>query len=48
MGQTLPEAAERAMVDLNDLGGRFLGGMNLIAMDKNGSHAGFTSMAGRT
>jgi beta-aspartyl-peptidase (threonine type) len=48
MGQTVQDSGERAMIDLRDLGGRFIGGMNLIALDKDGNHAGFTSTKGKT
>ncbi len=48
MGMSVAEAAERAMVDLRDLGGGYIGGMNLVALDKDGNHAAATSMTGRT
>ena len=48
MGLSLQEAGTRAMQDLNDLGGRFLSMMRIIALDKNGSHAGFSSGEGHT
>jgi beta-aspartyl-peptidase (threonine type) len=48
MGLTLAEAGQRAMEDLNDLGGRFLSVMHFIALDKNGRHAGFSSVQGKT
>ena len=48
MGMSVTEAGERAMLDLRDLGGRFIAGMNLVAMDKDGGHTAFTSTAGRT
>jgi beta-aspartyl-peptidase (threonine type) len=48
MGLSLQEAGERAMNDLNDLGGRFLSMMRIIALDKNGNHAGFSSGEGHT
>ncbi len=48
MGVPLVEAAQRAMTDLRDLGGRFIAGMNLIAMDKDGNHTACTSHTGRT
>lgn len=47
MGLSVVESAQRAMEDLRDLGGNYIGGMNLIALDKNGEHVGMTSMAGR-
>lgn len=43
MGLPLDEAGRRAMVDLNDLGGRYLAGMNFIAVDAAGNHAAFSS-----
>jgi L-asparaginase / beta-aspartyl-peptidase len=48
MGMSVTEASQRAMEDLRDLGGDYIGGMNLIALDKNGEHVGMTSMTGRT
>ncbi len=48
MGLSLEEAGQRAMADLNDLDGRFLSVMNIVALDKNGRPAGFTSSEGRT
>ena len=48
MGMSLPEAGRRAMSDLRDLGGDFIGGMNLVALSRDGEHAGFASEAGRT
>jgi isoaspartyl peptidase/L-asparaginase-like protein (Ntn-hydrolase superfamily) len=48
MGLSLEEAGRRAMDDLNDLDGRFLSVMNIIALDKDGRPAGFTSSKGRT
>lgn len=48
MGLSLAEASERAMMDLRDLGGRFISVMNLVAIDKDGNHAGFSSVDGRT
>ena len=46
MGLPLREAAQRAMNDLRDLGGDFIGGMNLIALDAEGGHIGLSSRAG--
>jgi len=43
MGLSVMEAGQRAMADLNDLGGRYLSGMNFIAVDREGNHAGFSS-----
>ncbi|MAU02019.1 MAG: asparaginase [Anaerolineaceae bacterium] len=48
MGLSVAEASERAMVDLRDLHGRFISVMNLIAIDKDGNHAGYSSVDGRT
>ncbi len=48
MGLPLQEAGQRSMHDLNDLDGRFLSGMRIIALDKNGNHAGFSSGEGHT
>lgn len=45
MGLSVTEAGQRAMADLNDLGGRYLSGMNFIAVDRAGNHAGFSSRA---
>jgi len=43
MGMPLTDACSRAMVDLRDLGGPFISTMNLIALDRDGNHAGFTT-----
>lgn len=48
MGMPLRGAACRAMTDLRDLGGDYIGGMNLIAVDRDGEHIGLSSDAGRT
>lgn len=48
MGLSIQEACARAMNDLNDLGGRFISVMNLIALNKDGQPAAYTSMTGRT
>jgi L-asparaginase / beta-aspartyl-peptidase len=48
MGQSVAAAGERGMMDLNDLDGRYIGGMNLIAIDKEGNHTGFSNIPGRT
>ncbi len=45
MGVSLREAAQRAMEDLRDLGGDYIGGMNLIALDRHGEHIGMTTRA---
>lgn len=43
LGMTVEEAGVQAMQDLNDLGGPYMSEMNIIAMDKDGRPAGFTS-----
>lgn len=43
MGMSVEEAGVQAMRDLNDLGGPYMSEMNIIAMDKNGCPAGFSS-----
>jgi beta-aspartyl-peptidase (threonine type) len=48
MGLSLEEAGRRAMQDLNDLGGRYLSDMSLIAMDAAGHHAAFTNLEDKT
>jgi beta-aspartyl-peptidase (threonine type) len=48
MGLALAKAGRQAMEDLNDLGGRYLSHMNFIALDRNGQHAGFSNVEGRT
>ena len=48
MGLSVAEASERAMVDLRDLDGRFISVMNLVAIDKDGNHAGYSSVDGRS
>ena len=48
MGMHLAEAARQAMADLRDLGGDYIGGMNLIALDKDGGHIGLASEPGKT
>ena len=48
MGMSLREAARQAMTDLRDLGGDFIGGMNLIALDRNGEHIGMSSRPGNS
>ena len=45
-GMSLAVAARRSMTDLRDLGGDFIGGMNLIALDRNGGHVGMSSRPG--
>ncbi len=48
MGYSLEAAGVQAMQDLRDLGGRFISGMNIIAMDRDGNPAGFSSVQGQT
>ncbi len=48
MGQSVTEAAQRVMEDLRDLSGPYIAVMNLVAIDKDGNPAGFTSKQGRT
>ncbi|MCB0015926.1 MAG: hypothetical protein KDE34_28620, partial [Anaerolineales bacterium] len=47
-GMSLEEAGIQAMQDLNDLGGKYVSVMNIVALDKDGTPAGFTSMEDRT
>jgi beta-aspartyl-peptidase (threonine type) len=42
-GMSLEEAGKSAMRDLNDLGGDYISGMNLIAMTPEGHHCGYSS-----
>ncbi len=48
MGMTLAQAGTEAMRDLADLHGRFLSVMNIIALDKDGQPAAFSSQEGKT
>ena len=48
MGMSVHEAARQAMTDLRDLGGDYIGGMNLVALDKDGNYIGMTTEPGRT
>ena len=48
MGMPLAQAARQAMADLRDLGGEYIGGMNLIALHKDGGHIGIASEPGKT
>jgi beta-aspartyl-peptidase (threonine type) len=48
MGYSLEAAGVQAMRDLRDLGGRFISEMNIIAMDRDGNPAGFSSAPDRT
>lgn len=47
-GMPLPEAGQKTMQDLDDLGGRYLSRMNFIALDAQGNHAGFSNATGQT
>ena len=47
-GASVAEAGVRAMQDLDHLGGRYLSGMNIVALDKNGTPGGFSSIKDRT
>jgi beta-aspartyl-peptidase (threonine type) len=48
MGYSLEAAGVQAMKDLRDLGGRFISEMNIIAMDRDGNPAGFSSVQDKT
>jgi beta-aspartyl-peptidase (threonine type) len=48
MGYSLEAAGLQAMQDLRDLGGRFISEMNIIAMDRDGTPAAFSSSRERT
>jgi beta-aspartyl-peptidase (threonine type) len=48
MGLSLAEAGQRAVEDLNDLGGRYLSRMSFIALDAQGRHAGFSTHQNQT
>ena len=48
MGMPLQEAARQTMKDLRGLGGDYIGGMNLIALDRHGGHIGMASEPGKT
>ena len=48
MGMSVVEAGRTAMEDLNELGGKYLDRMNLIALDRNGQPAAFSSAEGVT
>ncbi len=48
MGMSLAEAGAEAMRDLNDLHGRFISVMHIVAVDQHGQHAGFSSQQGKT
>jgi L-asparaginase / beta-aspartyl-peptidase len=48
MGKSLQEAGIQAMQDLNDLGGPYSSEMNIIAVDRNGQPAAFSSNPQKT
>jgi beta-aspartyl-peptidase (threonine type) len=48
LGYSLEAAGIQAMQDLRDLGGRFISEMNILAMDRDGNPAGFSSAQGST
>ncbi len=48
MGSSVEEAGRQAMEDLNDLGGRYQSGMHLLVLDREGNHAGFSSVEARS
>ena len=48
MGLSLEEAGCQAMEDLHDLAAPYLGAMNIVALDKDGRHAGFSNREERT
>ncbi len=43
MGLSIDEAGRTAMADLDELGGKYLDRMNIIAVDKNGAPAAFSN-----
>ena len=47
-GMSLEQAGSMAMEDLKDLGGDYISVMNIVAMDKDGNHAAFSSQEGRS
>ena len=48
MGLSLEEAGRAAMEDLRALVGPYLGEINIVALDKEGHHAGFSNREGAT
>jgi hypothetical protein len=42
-GNTVEEAGRLAMQDLDELGGKYLSRMNIIALDRNGTPAAFAN-----
>jgi len=47
-GSSVEEAGRQAMEDLNDLGGRYQSQMNLLVLDGEGNHAGFSSVEAKS
>jgi isoaspartyl peptidase/L-asparaginase-like protein (Ntn-hydrolase superfamily) len=47
-GLSLGEAGKQTMSDLNDLGGRYRSQMHIVALDRHGHHAGFSSEPDKT
>jgi beta-aspartyl-peptidase (threonine type) len=47
-GLALEPAGRQAMADLNDLGGRYRSQMHILALDRQGRHAGFSSEETKT
>jgi beta-aspartyl-peptidase (threonine type) len=47
MGESLESAGRMAMQDLDELGGKYLSSMSLIALDKNGNPIGFSNSEGK-
>jgi beta-aspartyl-peptidase (threonine type) len=47
-GRTLAQAGALVMADLNSLGGRFRSQMHVLAIDRAGRHAGFSTERGKT
>ena len=48
MGMTVEQAGQAAMNDLNELGGNYLGEMNIIAIDHTGKPAAFSNFENAT
>jgi beta-aspartyl-peptidase (threonine type) len=48
MGLSLEEAGRQAMEDLHDLAAPYQGAMSIVALDKDGHHAGFSNRKERT
>ena len=47
-GLSLSEAGKQSMSDLNDLGGRYRSQMHIVALDRHGHHAGFSTEPDKT